>query len=93
MTEPVLVEIMGRHTSEESLVLGDEVLIGQTVLEKMDHLLGDGPVIRSRPVSDAGVELVREGFDIEDCHPLFSVTPPLLLHFGGVLRKRQTQLR
>lgn len=36
VTEPVLVEIMGRHTSEEALVLGDEVLIGQTVLEKMD---------------------------------------------------------
>ena len=36
VTEPVVVEIMGRHTSEEALVLGDEVLIGQTVLEKMD---------------------------------------------------------
>ncbi len=36
VTEPVLVELMGRHTAEEALVLGDEVLIGQTVLEKMD---------------------------------------------------------
>lgn len=39
VTEPVYVEIMGRHTSEEALVLGDEVLIGQTVLEKTDLLV------------------------------------------------------
>jgi clan AA aspartic protease len=36
VTESVLVEMMGRHTAEEALVLGDEVLVGQTVLEKMD---------------------------------------------------------
>jgi len=36
VTEPVLVEIMGRATTEEAAVLGDEVLIGQTILEKMD---------------------------------------------------------
>jgi clan AA aspartic protease len=36
VTEPVLVELMGRHTTEEALVLGDEVLIGQTILEKTD---------------------------------------------------------
>lgn len=36
LTEPVLVELMGRHTVEEALVLGDEVIIGQTVLEKTD---------------------------------------------------------
>jgi predicted aspartyl protease len=36
VTEPILVELMGRHTAEEALVLGDEVLIGQTVLEKTD---------------------------------------------------------
>jgi hypothetical protein len=29
-------EILGRDTIEEALVLGDEVLIGQTVLEKLD---------------------------------------------------------
>lgn len=39
VTEPVLIELLGRHTTEEALVLGDEVLIGQTVLEKTDlHL-------------------------------------------------------
>ena len=36
VTKPVLVEIMGRATTEEAAVLGDEVLIGQTILEKMD---------------------------------------------------------
>jgi clan AA aspartic protease len=36
VTEPIVVEIEGRDTLEEALVLGDEVLIGQTVLEKLD---------------------------------------------------------
>jgi predicted aspartyl protease len=36
VTEPVFIELMGRHTVEEGLVLGDEVIIGQTVLEKTD---------------------------------------------------------
>ena len=36
VTEPLLVEVVGRDTVEEALVLGDEVLIGQTVLEKLD---------------------------------------------------------
>ena len=30
---------MGPDTVEEALVLGDEVLIGQTVLEKLDMLV------------------------------------------------------
>jgi hypothetical protein len=29
---------MGRDTMEEALVLGNEVLIGQTILEKLDLL-------------------------------------------------------
>jgi clan AA aspartic protease len=36
ITEPIIFEILGRDTLEEALVLGDEVLIGQTVLEKLD---------------------------------------------------------
>ncbi len=39
VTEPVFVEILGRRTSEEALILGDEVLIGQTILEKTDLLV------------------------------------------------------
>jgi clan AA aspartic protease len=36
---PIQIEILGRSTFEEALVLGDEVLIGQTVLEKTDLLV------------------------------------------------------
>ncbi len=39
MVGPLLLEIAGRTTLEEALVLGNEVLIGQTVLEKMDLLV------------------------------------------------------
>jgi clan AA aspartic protease len=38
LTGPILFDVMGRDTMEEALVLGDEVLIGQTVLEKLDLL-------------------------------------------------------
>lgn len=59
VTYPVFAEIMGRDTAEECLVLGNEVLIGQTILEKTDLLVDcanarlvtnpdhpDGPVMR-----------------------------------------------
>jgi len=36
VTEPLIVELEGRDTLDEALVLGDEVRIGQTVLEKLD---------------------------------------------------------
>ncbi len=39
VTGPVVIDIDGRDTLEEALVLGDEVLIGQTVLEKLDLLV------------------------------------------------------
>lgn len=39
VTEPVTLEIMSRQTDENALVLGDEILIGQTVLEKTDLLV------------------------------------------------------
>jgi clan AA aspartic protease len=38
VTGPLLFEMQDRETLEEALVLGDEVLIGQTVLEKLDLL-------------------------------------------------------
>lgn len=38
VTESIIFELLGRDTLEEALVLGDEVLIGQTVLEKLDLL-------------------------------------------------------
>lgn len=39
VSEAVEIEILGRRTSEEALVLGHEILIGQTVLEKTDLLV------------------------------------------------------
>jgi clan AA aspartic protease len=36
VTEVVGIDIKGRRTTEETLVLGSEVLIGQTVLESLD---------------------------------------------------------
>ena len=36
LTGPILFDVMGRDTLEEALVLGNEVPIGQTVLEKLD---------------------------------------------------------
>jgi hypothetical protein len=36
ITFPIRFDVMGRDTMEEALVLGDEVLIGQTILEKLD---------------------------------------------------------
>jgi len=41
VTEGVVIEWDGRDTLEEALVLGDEVLIGQTVLEKLDVSIND----------------------------------------------------
>ena len=38
ITEPIIFDIFGRDTLEEALVLGDEVLIGLTVLNKLDLL-------------------------------------------------------
>ena len=39
LTEPVIIELEGRETTEATLVTGDIVLIGQTVLETMDLLV------------------------------------------------------
>jgi len=39
VTEPVLIEILGRKVYEECLVLGNTVLIGQTALEMTDLLV------------------------------------------------------
>jgi clan AA aspartic protease len=36
LTEPVKIDIGGRTTVEQALVLGNEVIIGQTVLETID---------------------------------------------------------
>jgi clan AA aspartic protease len=58
MTGGVIIDVMGRDTLEEALVLGDEVLIGQTVLEKLDlpadranRRLAPNPAHPDQPVS------------------------------------------
>ena len=38
VTEPLVVECLHRDTLEEALLLGDDVLVGQTVLAKLDLL-------------------------------------------------------
>ncbi|GAA6615426.1 aspartyl protease family protein [Scytonema sp. NUACC26] len=39
VTEPVLIECQGRETADEGLVVGDEVMLGQVILEKLDFLV------------------------------------------------------
>ncbi|MBG1265125.1 retroviral-like aspartic protease family protein [Nostoc sp. WHI] len=39
VTEPVIIELTGRETTEATLVTGNIVLIGQTVLETLDLLV------------------------------------------------------
>jgi clan AA aspartic protease len=39
VTGPVVIDIGGRDTLEEALVVGDEILIGKTVLGKLDLLV------------------------------------------------------
>lgn len=58
MTEPFTFEVLGREELEDAMVLGDEVLIGQTALEKLDlevdcrgqRLIGN-PAHPDQPVS------------------------------------------
>ncbi len=77
VTEPLVVEILGRDTLEEALVLGDEVLIGQTVLEKLD-LLADcannrlipNPAHPDQPVSKVKRQRVQSRGSREDSRPL-----------------------
>jgi clan AA aspartic protease len=39
VTEPVIIELVGRETTEATLVTGNIVLLGQTVLETLDLLV------------------------------------------------------
>ena len=58
VTSPITVDWEGRFASEDALVLGDEVLIGQTILEKLDlqvdcrnHRLVPNPAHPDQPVT------------------------------------------
>ncbi len=39
VTESLIIDILERDTSDEAMVRGDNVLIGQTVLDKLDLLV------------------------------------------------------
>ena len=39
LTGPVIIDLFGRETIEAAMVTGDEMLIGQTVLETLDLLV------------------------------------------------------
>lgn len=39
VTEPIIIELLGRQTIESAMVTGNEVMIGQTVLETLNLLL------------------------------------------------------
>ncbi|MBM4087083.1 MAG: clan AA aspartic protease [Planctomycetes bacterium] len=58
LTEPFALEVAGREEVEDAMVLGDEVLIGQTALEKLDlfvdcinQRLAPNPAHPDQPVS------------------------------------------
>ena len=71
LTEGFVLEIMGRRTTEEALVLGDEVLIGHTALEKLDVLvdcqrqrLVPNPAHPDQPVSKVKTVTTEEGQEL-----------------------------
>jgi clan AA aspartic protease len=39
VTEPFLVTMLGRETSDDAMILGEDVLLGVTILEKLDLLV------------------------------------------------------
>ena len=58
LTEPFTMAVMGREELEDAMVLGDEVIIGQTALEKLDLVvdcagqrLAPNPAHPDQPVS------------------------------------------
>jgi len=58
LTEPFALEVAGREEVEDAMVLGDEVLIGHTALEKLDlfvdcinQRLAPNPAHPDQPVS------------------------------------------
>jgi clan AA aspartic protease len=59
VTEPVVISLLERDTLEEALVLGDEVLIGQTVLEKLDLMVDCNSVVPNPAHPDQPVTKVK----------------------------------
>jgi len=70
VTEPVVIELKGRDTLEEALVLGDEAIIGQTVLQKLDLFVDcvNQRVVPNPAHPDQPVSKVKVGYD-QPRHP------------------------
>jgi clan AA aspartic protease len=64
VTESVVINVLERDTLEEALVLGDEVLIGQTVLEKLDIVVDchNGRVVPNPAHPDQPVTKVKNNY-------------------------------
>jgi clan AA aspartic protease len=69
VTEVVGIDIKGRRTTEETLVLGSEVLIGQTVLESLDlqvdcanHRVIGNPAHPDQPIIK--IKMIFEGREL-----------------------------
>ncbi len=68
LTEPFVLEAEGQEEMENALVLGDEVLIGQTALEKLDLRLVLSPsFVRINSVE--GVDCVNRRLVPNPAHP------------------------
>lgn len=61
ITESLVFEIQGRDTLDEALILGNEVLVGQTILEKLDYLADcrNGRLIPNPAHPDGPVSVVK----------------------------------
>jgi clan AA aspartic protease len=61
VSEPVTVRLLTRHVVQQALVLGDEVLIGQTVLEETDLFIDpiNGRVIPNPEHPDQAILKVK----------------------------------
>jgi clan AA aspartic protease len=72
VTEVVGIDINGRRTTEETLVLGSEVLIGQTVLESLDllvdctnHRVVGNPAHPDQPIIKIKMNLLSRGAEMK----------------------------
>ena len=61
VTEPIIIECEGRTTVDEALVVGNEVLIGQVILEQLDLLVDckNQPLIPNPANPDYPVAMIK----------------------------------
>lgn len=59
LTEPFTLSVLGRVELEDAMVLGDEVLVGQTALEKLDLLVDSQRLVPNPAHPDQPVSKVK----------------------------------